>query len=54
MFNWYELREKWKYDLGFVEERQTGEIEHLEHIVVLIFLVLMCLELYFSDIFPWN
>ena len=51
MFNWYELREKWKHDLGFVEEKQIGETEHPEHVVVLIFLVLMCLDLYFSDIF---
>ena len=54
MFNWYELREKWKHDLGFVKEKQTSETEHLEHIVVLIFLVLMCLELYFFYIFLRN
>ena len=23
MFNWYELREKWKHELGFVKEKQN-------------------------------
>ena len=47
MFNWYELKEKWKHDLGFVEEKQIGETEHPEHVSVLIFLGLIQLSLYF-------
>ena len=52
MFNWYELREKWKHDPKFVKEKQTGETEHPEHVSVMIFLGLIKLSLHFSDIFP--
>ena len=48
MFNWYELREKWKHYPEFVKEKQTGEIEHTEHIFVLIFWGLIQLCLHFS------
>ena len=52
MFNWFELREKWKHEPKFVKEKQAGETEHLEHVSVLIFLGLIQLCLHFFDIFP--
>ena len=33
---------------------KTGEVKHAEHVVVLIFLGLMCKDLHFSDIVPRN
>ena len=35
------------------EESKTGEVSIL-NVAVLIFLVLMCLDLYFFDIFSWK
>ena len=52
MFNWYELREKWKHDPEFMKEKQTGEREHPEHVFVLVFRGLIQLCLHFYDIFP--
>ena len=52
MLNWYELGEKWKHDPKFVKEKQTRDIEHPEHVSILIFRGLIQLCLHFYDIFP--
>ena len=58
MFNYVHLIEIRKAFGSMSKEKRrkskTGEVKHAEHVVVLIFLGLMCIDFHFSDIFPKN
>ena len=58
MFNYVHLVEIRKSFGSISKEKRRkskiGEVSMLEHVAVLIFLVMICIDLYFYDIFPRN
>ena len=58
MFNYVHLVDIRKSFGSMSKEKRrkskTGEVSMLEHVAVLIFLVLMRIDLHFSDVFPRN
>ena len=58
MFNYVHLVEIKKGFGSMSKEKRrkskTGEVKHAEHVAVFIFLVMICIDLYFSHIFSKN
>ena len=58
MFNYVHLVEIRKSFGSMSKEKKrkskTGEVKHAEHVAVLIFLVMICIYLYFFDFFSRN